>query len=99
MILSWFDAKAAVDFGHSLADFYDKQSRLNAKASNQKIADKQQKLVAQLLLKARQFNAAHKLNAYQKAKLGNAFKWKLHDLDHDTELVDVLTKDLMIALR
>lgn len=99
MILSWFDAKAAVDFGHSLADFYDKQSRLNAKASNQKIAEKQQKLVAQILLKARQFNAAHKLNAYQKAKLGNAFKWKLHDLDHDAELVDVITKDLMIALR
>jgi hypothetical protein len=99
MILSWFDAKAAVDFGHSLADFYDKQSRLNAKASNQKIADKQQKLVAQLLLKARQYNAAHKLNAYQKAKLGNAFKWKLRDMGHDNQFVDLITKDLMIALR
>ena len=99
MILGWFDARAAVDFGHSLADFYDKQSKLNAKASNQKIADKQQKLVAQLLLKARQFNAEQKLNAYQKAKLGNAFKSKLHDMGHDAGLVDVLTKDLMFALR
>ena len=99
MILGWFDARAAVDFGHSLADFYDKQSKLNAKASNQKIADKQQKLVAQLLLKARQFNDAQKLNAYQKAKLGNAFKWKLHDMGHDAGLVDVMTKDLMFALR
>jgi hypothetical protein len=99
MILSWFDARAAVDFGHDLADFYDKQSKLNARASNQKIADKQQKLVAQLLLKARQFNAEKKLNAYQKAKLGNAFKWKLHDMGHDAGLVDVMTRDIMFALR
>ncbi|MBI4989028.1 MAG: hypothetical protein HZC23_09430 [Rhodocyclales bacterium] len=99
MILSWFNAKEAEDFGHGLAEFYDSQSKINAKASNHKAAEKQQKLVSQVLMKAQQFKTNHTLNAYQKAKLGNAFKWKLRDLGHETELVDMMTKDLLLALR
>ncbi len=69
------------------------------RADHKKLAEKQQKLVAQVLLKAQQFKAMHKLNAYQKAQLGSAFKWKLRDLGHDSQLVDSMTKDLMIAMR
>ena len=52
-----------------------------------------------MLTKVQQFKAMHKLNAYQKAQLGSAFKWKLRDLGHESQLVDSMTKDLMIALR
>jgi hypothetical protein len=52
-----------------------------------------------VLTKVQQFKAMHKLNAYQKAQLGSAFKWKLRDLGHDSQLVDSMTKDLMIAMR
>jgi hypothetical protein len=52
-----------------------------------------------MLMKVQQFRAMHKLNAYQKAQFGNAFKWKLRDLGHDSQLVDSMTKDLMIAMR
>lgn len=99
MILRWFDAKEAEEFGNSIAEFYDKRFREIEKTSDNKRLDKQQKLVAQVILKAREFKAAHQLNAYKKAQLGNAFKWKLRDLGHDKELIDLMTKDLMFALQ
>ena len=99
MILGWFNAKEAVAFGQSLAEFYDMQSKAILKAGDRKAAEKQQKLASQVLTKVQQFRAMHKLNAYQKAQFGNAFKWKLRDLGHDSQLVDSMTKDLMIALR
>lgn len=99
MIPSWLDAKEAVDFGHELADFYDKHTKSKAMGNGQKAAEKQLKLVAQVLQKAQHFKVTHKLNAYKKARLGNAFKWKLRDLGHDTQLVDSMTRDLLLALR
>jgi hypothetical protein len=99
MILGWFDARDAEEFGKSLAEFYDKQSQVNAGAKESKMTDKQQKLVAQVLVKAQQFRTSHKLNLYKKAKLGNAFRWKLRDLGHDVRVIDMITKDLMYALR
>ncbi len=99
MILGWFDAREAVEFGQNLADFYDKQSKINERANEHKATDKQQKLAAQVLVKAQQFRASHKLNFYKKAQLGNAFRWKLRDLGHDVRQIDMLTKDLMYALR
>lgn len=98
MILGWFNAREAEEFGNSLAEFFDEKFRANEKARDPKFGAKQQKLVAEVLSRAQQFKAKHKLNAYQKAKLGNTFKWKLRDLGHNTELIDVVTKDLMIAL-
>ncbi len=99
MITGWFDASEAEAFGNMLAEFYGEKFRETEKAAAHKKIGKQQKLVAQVLLKAQQFKATHKLNPYKKAKLGNAFKWKLRDLGHHAELIDQMTKDLMLALR
>lgn len=99
MITGWFDAREAEAFGNMLAEFYDEKFHTIEKAAAHKKLGKQQKLVAQVLLKAEQFKAAHKLNPYKKAKLGNAFKWKLRELGHHAELIDQMAKDLMLALR
>jgi len=99
MISGWLDAREVEAFGNELAEFYDAKFRENEKASNHKKAEKQQKLIAQCLQKARQFKTTHKLNFYKKAKLGNAFKWKLRDMGHDGQLIDLLTKDILLALR
>lgn len=99
MITEWFDATEAEAFGNMLAEFYDEKFRETEKAADHKQLGKQQKLVAQVLLRAQQFKATHKLNPYKKAKLGNAFKWKLRGLGHHVELVDQMAKDLMLALR
>ena len=99
MITGWFDASEAKAFGNMLAEFYDEKFRITEKTAVHKKLGKQQKLVAQVMLKAQQFKATHKLNPYKKAKLGNVFKWKLRELGHHAELVDQMAKDLMLALR
>lgn len=99
MIAGWFDASEAEQFGNELAEFYDEKFRANTKAGSHKKEEKQKKLVDQVLLKARQYGATNKPNFFKKAKLGNAFKWKLKDLGYDDELVDLLTKDVLFALR
>lgn len=43
-----------------------------------------------------EFKMKHELNVYKKAKLGNAFKWKLLEADYDPVLVDELTKLLLL---
>lgn len=98
-MFSWFDSSEAERFGSELAEFYDEKVRAAGKADGRKNAGRQQKLIAQMLLRAQQFKSSHKLNFYKKAKLGNAFNWKLRDLGHDPELIELLTKDILLALR
>lgn len=98
-MFAWFDSSEAERFGSELAEFYDEKVRAVGKAVERKHADRQQKLIAQMLLRAQEFKSSHRLNFYMKARLGNAFKWKLRDLGHDVELVELLTKDILLALR
>lgn len=99
MIFSWFDAKGEAEFGTGLAESYDKKFREIERAADKKKEEKRLKLVANVLSDARQYAKTHKLNVYKKAQLGNAFKWKLKDLGHDEKLVDLLTKDVLLALQ
>lgn len=98
-MFSWFDSSEAERFGSELAEFYDEKVRAAGKTDERKNAVRQQKLIAQMLLKAQQFKALHRLNFYKKAKLGNAFNWRLRDMGHDAELAELLTKDILLALR
>ena len=45
-----------------------------------------------------EFKAAHKLNIYKKAQLGNAFKWTLKEAGYQASDVDALTVLLMRQL-
>ncbi|MCZ2174126.1 MAG: hypothetical protein LC110_06295 [Burkholderiales bacterium] len=98
-MFGWFDASEAIAFGERLAEYYDQEWRaLESKAAH-KQEDKRNKLVAKVLQQAQQFGRTHKLNGYKMARLGNVFKWKLIDLGYQKELIDLLTKDVLIALR
>lgn len=97
-MLNWFNTKEETAFGETLAEFIDQRLREIGKSGSQKQGDKHQTLISQVLLQAQQFRDSHRLNAYKKAKLGNAFKWKMKDLGHSDELIDQLTKDLLIVL-
>lgn len=99
MIFSWFDAREAEEFGSGLAGFFDEKMREIEKSADRKHEEKRTKLVTQVMQQAQEFGKSHRLNLYKKAKLGNAFKWKLKDLGHDQTLIDLMTKDLMIVLR
>ncbi len=98
-MFSWFNASEEVALGNRLAEYYDQGWRELERKTSHKQEDKRRRLIAQVLEQAQQFGATHKLNVYKKAKLGNAFKWTLTDLGHDKDLVDLLAKDILLALR
>lgn len=95
-MFSWFDARDAQEFGTALAEFFIERIPLEKPNKKIKSLAKKQEVLDKMFLQIQVFRMKHKLNIYKKAKLGNAFKWKLLDADYDPELVDELTKVLLL---
>ena len=95
-MISWLDARDAQKFGLTLADFFMERIPLEQPHKKIKSLAKKQEVLDKMFLQIHIFKMKHKLNIYKKAKLGNAFKWKLLDADYDPVLVDELTKVLML---
>lgn len=98
MILSWFDARQAKEFGASLATFFIERVPADARIEDKKFAVKTQKILGQVSAQITLFKSQHKLNTYQKAQLGNAFKWTLKDAGFADDYIDQLTKWLMLQV-
>ena len=98
MMLKWFDATAAKDFGATLARYFAQgmpgDHRFGDKAFEMK-ANKLLKLMAERVVS---FKANNALNPYKKAQLGNAFRWALVDAGIPSEYADKLTKWLMLQI-
>lgn len=91
MLLDWFDARSAVECGGSLADFVaERIPNRNPKKAPEAL----EKLFAQI----ERFKQGNKLNMYKKAKLANAFKWKLIDHGYTDEFVNEMTKEVLLHL-
>ncbi|GGC83904.1 hypothetical protein [Undibacterium terreum] len=97
-MFNWFDSSEAKTFGDSLAGFYIERSAAHLKASKKKKGQKTGETIDKMFQQVAQFRAAHKLNIYKKAKLGNAFKWRLLEAGYDSEFVNELTHMLMVRL-
>jgi hypothetical protein len=95
-MLSWFDASEAQNFGTTLADFYIERIRAEDSGDKNKSVAKQQEVINKMLLQIEIFKANHKLNLYKKAKLANAFKWKLLDAKYQSDNIDELIKILLV---
>ncbi|HEX8961574.1 MAG TPA: hypothetical protein VF801_01115 [Rhodocyclaceae bacterium] len=65
-------------------------------ATEEKPLRKATEVVAKLRMQAQTFRFGHKLNIYKKAKLANAFQWKLFDLGYHKKVVEELTKELLL---
>lgn len=96
MVLSWFDAREAKEFGVSLAHFYINRIPPGDSAGKNKSIAKQQEVINKMFQQLARFKLEHRLNIYKKAQLGNVFKWTLKDAGYDTEFADQLTKKLML---
>ncbi|WP_198420383.1 hypothetical protein [Sulfurimicrobium lacus] len=97
MVLSWFNASGAKEFGASLARFYiERIPPGDAGGKNKPTAKKQQEVVNKMFQQMARFKLEHKLNIYKKAQMGNAFKWALKDAGYADEFVDHFTKELML---
>jgi len=96
MVLNWFDASEAKEFGTSLAHFYIERIPPGDSGGKNKSRDKKQEVVNKMFQQMARFKLEHKLNIYKKAQMGNAFKWALKDAGCDPVFVDQLTKELML---
>lgn len=95
MILGWFDARAAKAFGEELARFYADKIPVEAQVNEKKFATRTDATLKALSSRVRDFRASRKLGVYQKAQLGNAFRWALRDAGYDAQYVERLTVWLM----
>jgi hypothetical protein len=95
-MFKWLDASAAQAFGTELATFYMERVPFDPPFSQKKFAAKVQDVLGKMKLQIQKFRATHSLNFYQKAKLGNSFKWALRDGGYDTKYVDEITEWLIV---
>lgn len=97
-MFGWFDAKEAKQFGTTLAAFYVAQLPPASQLGDKKFAAKTQSTLRSMDGKIDAFKAAHRLNGYRKAQLGNTFKWALKDAGYDAAYIDKLTDWLITRL-
>ena len=96
-MFSWLDASEAQKFGTTLAEFFIERVPADNSGKKEKSLAKQQEIIKKMLLQVEIFKVNNKLNLYKKAKLANSFKWKLLDAKFDSELVDELTKTILVS--
>ncbi|WP_136419774.1 hypothetical protein [Herbaspirillum sp. ST 5-3] len=97
-MFSWFDAKDAEKFGTSLADFFIERIPSESLQKKSVSLAKQKDVLNKLVYKVQLYGTEHKLNIYKKAKLGNAFKWKMREAHYDPAFIDEVTKMLMVKM-
>lgn len=96
MLFEWFDTKDARQFGVSMAEFFAQRVPPESiPATETKPLKKAAEVISKLHAQVERFRMDHKLNIFKKAKLANAFQWKLFDLGYDKRIVEELTKELL----
>ncbi|MES2912433.1 MAG: hypothetical protein V4718_13635 [Pseudomonadota bacterium] len=97
-IFSWFDAGAARECGVSLAKLVLKELPAETSINEKKFAIKADKTLNHVTRELATFKQKNSLNAYQKAKLGNAFLWTLKDAGVNEAYADKLTEWLTLRM-
>jgi len=90
-VFSWFDAKAAKDFGTTMAQFFTAQMPLTAGLTEKQFASKAKFVLKKMDAQVLDFKQQNKLNTYKTAQMGNTFKWTLKDAGYNEAYIDQLT--------
>jgi hypothetical protein len=97
-MFSWFSTSASVRFGQELAaDLMTELSGSSGKA-DAKFTAKAEKALVRADQRVQEFKARERMNVYKKAKLANAFLWKLKDSGCTPEYANQLTDWLSVRL-
>ena len=99
MIFGWFDARPAREFGSELASAFVALVPIDGATSDRRFEAKVKSAMSQLGRRVADFRRNRHLNTYQKAQLGNTFKWTLKDAGYDAAYVDKLTDWLVLQLQ
>lgn len=98
MLFGKNNASKAKDFGKALALFYIERIPREDQVKEKKFALKAQKALAKMQVDILRFKAENRLNIYQKAQIGNTFKWELKGAGFDPAYVEKLTEWLMLQV-
>lgn len=94
-MLSWIDARAAKDFGTTMARFHIAHMQQAVGLNNQQFAAKSEALSSLMGKQIASFVSQNKLNIYKLAQMGNTFKWVLKDAGCDDAKTHALTQWLI----
>jgi len=98
-MFSWFDARESKAFGVSLAEFFiEGLPQSEGKSKKADLLAKRKQVLGKALLKVHAFRQGRKLNVYQRAQLGNAFKWRPRGANYEDDFIDELTVVVMTEL-
>lgn len=97
MPLDWFNGQEAVSMGAALADQLAQRPQMRLGAPNQP-SPQVQRALHSLLERADDQLRTLRLNFYKRAKLANAFKWRLLEIGVDKPLVESATRTLLLHL-
>jgi hypothetical protein len=98
-MFKWFDARRATAFGTELADFFaERMPPAALRSRDAKTVRKAGTVKEQLLQRAAQFRDTQRPNMFQRAKLMNAFQWRLIDLGYDRAMVEEIARQLVGVL-
>jgi hypothetical protein len=98
MLFNWFDAKEAILIGIKLADYLSKELvKANNKLSKKQVANRA-KVVQKVFSQFDGFEEEVKLNFYKKSKLVNEFRWRLVEIGHDKEFIEIMVKELTLYI-
>ena len=98
-ILKAFDTKELEEFATALAVDLGRRFPPASEARTDTGAKHQVKVILEgLATRAVRYHEQHKLGVYKKAKLGNAFRWKLKELGYSAEFADNATQMIVTRL-
>jgi len=104
MLLQWFNTSEVTNLGAALADDFVLQTAPGSTAARHKgtkpakQAREFQKVLNKFLKRVDREALPLKLNAFRKAELANSFKWRLLEKGVEPQLVDELTRALVMRL-
>lgn len=95
-MIGWLNARRAGEFGASLAQNFIDKMPPGAMLNESKLASKTEYLLTKMQAQIKAFKQEEALNFYKKAKLSNAFKWKLKDAGYDDAFIEKLMEWLVL---
>lgn len=98
MLFDWFNTKEAALIGVKLADDLSKElAKVNNKHSKKEVVNRA-KVLQRIFSQFDGLKGKSKLNFYKKSKLANEFRWRLTELEHDKEFVEIMVKELVLYI-
>jgi len=95
-ILDWFRTQEIEEFGRAIAEELIKRVPPSSLDSLTKRGAGQLKNSHHAIYgQAEKFALTHRLNVYQKARLGNCFRWALRDAGYPADFVESWTYELV----